>query len=142
MIRVHFAEFELEWHRLEALLSCQHCAPSFQHSYWNYPWWGKPKWKVEVPWLLVEGQREMLAYFVVVIEVASVPRTQQNKQLPDVPFSHNNHKSDPWKECCIYQLLWTGLPQQLQEGRMGVAECTALAFEKECDDLVGVASGG
>jgi len=25
---------------------------------------------------------------------------------------------------------------------MGVAECTALALEEECDDLVGVASGG
>jgi len=25
---------------------------------------------------------------------------------------------------------------------MGVAECTALALEEECDDLVGVAGGG
>jgi hypothetical protein len=38
--------------------------------------------------------------------------------------------------------LWARLPQQLQEGRMGVTECTALAFEEKCDDLVGAASGG
>jgi hypothetical protein len=25
---------------------------------------------------------------------------------------------------------------------MGVVECTALAFEEECDDMVGIASGG
>jgi hypothetical protein len=25
---------------------------------------------------------------------------------------------------------------------MGAIECTALAFEEECDDLVGAASGG
>jgi len=25
---------------------------------------------------------------------------------------------------------------------MGAAECTALAFEEECDDLVGAAGGG
>jgi len=25
---------------------------------------------------------------------------------------------------------------------MGAAECTVLAFEEECDDLVGIASGG
>ncbi len=56
IIRVHFAKFELEWHGLEAPPSYQHCVPSSQHSYYNYPWWGKPEWKVEVPWLLVEGQ--------------------------------------------------------------------------------------
>jgi hypothetical protein len=28
--------------------------------------------------------------------------------------------------------LWVGLPQ-LQEGRMGVVECTVLALEEECD---------
>jgi hypothetical protein len=32
----------------------------------------------------------------------------------------------------------------LQEGKMGATECTALAFEEECDDMVGAAgeSGG
>jgi hypothetical protein len=35
-----------------------------------------------------------------------------------------------------------GLPQQLQEGKMGAAECTALALEEECDDLVGIVGGG
>ncbi len=38
--------------------------------------------------------------------------------------------------------LWAGLPQYLQEGRMGVAKCTAVALEEECDDLVGVVGGG
>jgi hypothetical protein len=28
------------------------------------------------------------------------------------------------------------------KGRMGAAECTTLALEKECDDLVSVAGGG
>jgi hypothetical protein len=55
MIRVHFVKFELERHGLEAPPSCQHYAPFSQHSYWNYPWWGKPEWKAEVLWLLVEG---------------------------------------------------------------------------------------
>jgi hypothetical protein len=55
-----------------------------------------------VPWLLVEGQWKMLADFAMVIGVVSVPRTWQNKQLPNVPFSHNNHKRGPWKECCIH----------------------------------------
>jgi len=55
-----------------------------------------------VPWLLVEGQQKMMADFVVVIGIASVPRTWQNKQLPDVPLSHNNHKRDPQKECCTH----------------------------------------
>jgi len=41
-----------------------------------------------VPWFLVEGQRKMLANFAVVIRVVFVPETWQNKQLPDVPFSH------------------------------------------------------
>jgi len=48
-----------------------------------------------VPWLLVEGQRKMLADFAVVIGIASVPRTWQNRQFLDVPLSHNNHKRDP-----------------------------------------------
>jgi hypothetical protein len=48
-----------------------------------------------VPWFLVEGQQKMLTDFAVVIEVASFPRTWQNKQLPNVPLSHSNHKRDP-----------------------------------------------
>jgi hypothetical protein len=44
----------------------------------------------------------MLADFVVVIEVVSVPGTWQNKKISDVPLSHNNHKRDPRKECCIH----------------------------------------
>jgi len=40
---------------------------------------GKHEWKAEVLWLLVEGQWKMLVDFVVVIEVASVRRTWQNK---------------------------------------------------------------
>jgi hypothetical protein len=53
---------------------------------------------------LVEGQRNMLVDFVVVIKVAFVPGTLQNKQLFDVPFSHNNHKRDPQKECYTHLL--------------------------------------
>jgi hypothetical protein len=34
----------------------------------------------------------MLANFAVVIRVASISGTWQNKQLPNVSFSHNNHK--------------------------------------------------
>jgi hypothetical protein len=30
----------------------------------------------------------------------------------------------------------------LQEGRMGVAECTTLVLEEECDDLLGAACVG
>jgi hypothetical protein len=37
----------------------------------------------------------MLADFAVVIGVASVLGTWENKQLPDLPFSHNNHKRNP-----------------------------------------------
>jgi hypothetical protein len=48
-----------------------------------------------VPWLLIEGQRKMLANFAMVIGVAFVPKTWQNKQLANVPISHNNHKRDP-----------------------------------------------
>jgi hypothetical protein len=55
MIRIHFVEFELELHGLEAPPFCQHYALSSYHSYWNYLWWAKPKWKAKVPWLLVEG---------------------------------------------------------------------------------------
>jgi hypothetical protein len=28
--------------------------------------------------------------------------TWQNRQILDVPFSHNNHKRDPRKECCTH----------------------------------------
>jgi hypothetical protein len=49
MIQVDFVEFEFEQHGLEAPPSCQHYAPSSWHSYYNYSWWGKPKWKVKVP---------------------------------------------------------------------------------------------
>jgi hypothetical protein len=49
--------------------------------------------------LLVEGQWKMLVDFTVVIRVTFVSATRQNKQLPNVPFPHNNHKRDPWKEC-------------------------------------------
>jgi hypothetical protein len=37
----------------------------------------------------------MLVDFAMVIRVISVPRTWENKQLPDAFFSHNNHKRDP-----------------------------------------------
>jgi len=37
--------------------------------------------EVEVPWLLVEGKRKMLADFVVAITVASFPRTWQNNNF-------------------------------------------------------------
>ncbi len=37
--------------------------------------------------------------------------------------------------------LWAKLLQKLQESRMGVAKCTALAFEEKCDDLVGIVGG-
>jgi len=57
-----------------------------------------------VPWFLVEGQRKMLVDFAMIIRVTSVSGTWQNKQLHDVPFSHNNHKRDPWKEYCIHEL--------------------------------------
>jgi len=30
----------------------------------------------------------------------------------------------------------------LQEGRMGVIECTALALKEECDEHVGATGGG
>jgi hypothetical protein len=74
MIRIHFTEFDFEWHGLEAPLSCQLCAPSY-YSYCNYPWWGKLECKGEVPWLLVKRQRKMLANFVVVIKIAPIPGT-------------------------------------------------------------------
>jgi hypothetical protein len=44
----------------------------------------------------------MLVDFVVVIKIASIPGTWQNKQLLDVPLSHNNHKKYFQKECCIH----------------------------------------
>jgi hypothetical protein len=46
-------------------------------------------------WLLVEGQWKMLIDFAVVIGVASVLGTWQNKQLLNVPLFYNNHKRDP-----------------------------------------------
>ncbi len=55
-----------------------------------------------MPWLLVKGQRKMLADFAVVIGVASALETWQNRQIPDVPLSRNNHKRDPQKECCTH----------------------------------------
>ncbi len=56
---------------------------------------GKAEWKAKVPWLLVEGQWKILVDFAVVIGVAFVPRTWQNRQLPNVFLSHSNHKRDP-----------------------------------------------
>jgi hypothetical protein len=99
VILVHFVESELELHGLEAPPSCQHCAPSSWHSCWKYPWWAKPEWKAEVPWLLVEGQRKMQADFAVVNEVVYALGTWQNRQIPDV---HNNHKKDFRKECSTH----------------------------------------
>ncbi len=55
-----------------------------------------------MPWLFVEGQWKMLIDFDVVIGVAYVLRTWQNKQLLDVLLSHNNHKRDPRKDCCTH----------------------------------------
>jgi hypothetical protein len=81
VILVDFVKFELELHGLEAPPSCQHCAPSSWHSCWKYPWWAKPEWKAEVPWLLVEGQRKMLADFVVVNEVAFALGTWQTDRF-------------------------------------------------------------
>jgi hypothetical protein len=48
-----------------------------------------------VLWFLVEGQREMLVDFAMVIGVASVLGIWQNKLLLDDLLSHNNHKRDP-----------------------------------------------
>ncbi len=48
-----------------------------------------------VPWLLVKGQQKMLVDFAVVIGVASILGTLQNRQIPNVHFSHNNHKRGP-----------------------------------------------
>jgi len=44
----------------------------------------------------------MLVDFAMVIGVASVSETLQNRQIPNVLFSHNNHKRDPQKECCTH----------------------------------------
>jgi hypothetical protein len=55
-----------------------------------------------VLWLLVKGQWKMLADFAVVIGVAFVSGTWQNRQLLDVLLFHNNHKTDPLKECYIH----------------------------------------
>jgi len=43
----------------------------------------------------------MLVDFAVVIRVVSVSETWQNKQIPNVPLFHNNHKRDPRNEGCI-----------------------------------------
>jgi hypothetical protein len=53
-------------------------------------------------WFLVKGQQKMLVDFAMVIGVASIMGTWQNKQLFDVLFSHNNHKRDLQKECCTH----------------------------------------
>ncbi len=45
-----------------------------------------------MPWLLVERQRKILVDFAVVIIVVPISKTWQNKQLLDVPLSHNNKK--------------------------------------------------
>jgi hypothetical protein len=47
-------------------------------------------------WL--RGRRKLLANFAMVIGVASIPRTWQNKQFPNVLLFHNNHKKNPRKE--------------------------------------------
>jgi hypothetical protein len=39
-------------------------------------------------------------------------------------------------------VLWAGLSQYLQEGKMGAAKCTVLTLEEKCDDLVSATSGG
>jgi hypothetical protein len=44
----------------------------------------------------------MLADFAMVTRVASIPGTWQNKQLSNVSLLHNNHKRNPWKECCTH----------------------------------------
>jgi len=62
-------------------------------------------------WLLVEGQRKVLADFAVVIRTASIMRTWQNKQLPNVPFSHNNHKRNLRKGLLHSLTVWAGLSQ-------------------------------
>jgi hypothetical protein len=46
----------------------------------------------------------MLADFTVVIGVVSALGTWQNKELPNVFFSHNNQKRDHRKECCPHLL--------------------------------------
>ncbi len=48
------------------------------------------------------GATKAASRFVVVIEVAFVLGTWQNKQLPNVHASHNNHKRDACKECCTH----------------------------------------
>jgi len=58
--------------------------------------------RFKVPWLLVEGQRKMLANFAMVIGVVSFPGTWQNNLLFDVPLSHSNHKRNLWKEYCTH----------------------------------------
>ncbi len=46
----------------------------------------------------------MLVGFTTVIKVTSFSGTWQNKQLPNVPLSHSNHKRNPQKECCTHLL--------------------------------------
>jgi hypothetical protein len=69
-----------------------------------------------VPWLLVEQKRKMLADFTVVIRVASVPGTWQNRQLPDVPLSYSNHKRDPRKECCTHYVATLAFGSRPRQG--------------------------
>jgi hypothetical protein len=42
-------------------------------------WCGHYEWEVEVPWFLFEGQRKMLVDFAMVIKIAFVLGTWQNK---------------------------------------------------------------
>ncbi len=51
-------------------------------------------------WL--RGERKMLTNFAMVIEIASISGTWQNNQLLDFPLSHNYHKRNPQKDCCIH----------------------------------------
>jgi hypothetical protein len=60
---------------------------------------------------LVKGQRKVLADFAVVIKTISIMRTWQNKQLPNVPFSHNNHKRNLRKGLLHSLTLWARLSQ-------------------------------
>jgi hypothetical protein len=43
----------------------------------------------------------MLVDFPMVIKVTSLPKTWQNKQLLNVPISHNNHKRYPKKNVVL-----------------------------------------
>jgi hypothetical protein len=64
-----------------------------------------------MPWHLVEGQHNMLANFAVIIGVAFVLGSWENKQLLDVPLSHNNHKRYSQKKMLHSLVMWARLPQ-------------------------------